>query len=416
MKILWIVNMVLPQLAEELRIKHGLSGTWMFDIAKKLNDDPNVELAIACVHGEAFSKHKVGNTTYYCLPGAGKEMIFYQRKFENYWREIISDFKPDLVHIHGTEYCHALSFVRTHPQIKTIVALQGVLTRIKDKDFGGMTLWQIIKNKTLKEWVRNNGILEQHFFHLKNSHSEQEMLCSVKYCMAIDDWHASMARLINPKIRIYKVGYNLRDEFYKSRKWDIHKINRYEISSNPGGTALKGIHNLLRAVALLKDEYPSINVRVPGMSADEKGLIVTNGYSKYLRKLIDKLGIGKHVEFLGPQNAGQMLENMLKAHIQVVPSCIEGPSLVLREGMHLGVPTIATFRGGMADFVDDKVNGFLYDFDEIQYLALRIKQIFDNDDLALSLSKNAITKAEEAHNREKNYTDYIGMYQSVLAE
>lgn len=413
MRILWIVNMVLPPLAAHLGIKHGLSGTWMFDIANKLDKDDNIEFAVACVYGNVFAKHKVGNTTYFCLPGSGKQMIFYQKKFEDYWQIIVDDFKPDIVHIHGTEYCHALSFVRTQKQIKTIIALQGVLTRIKDKDFGGLTFWDIIKNKTLKEWIRNNGIFEQHLFHVKNSKSEKEMLNSVKYCMAIDDWHTSMALLINPDLKIFKIDYNLRDAFYNSVKWDINNINRYTISSNPGGTALKGIHNLLKAVALLKPRYPQIKVRIPGMMADSNGLIPNSGYAKFLRRLINNINITDNVEFLGAQTAEQMLDNMLHAHIQVVPSSIEGPSLVLREGMHLGVPTIASFRGGMADFIEDKVNGFLYDFDEVQYLALRIQQIFEDDDLAVSLSNNAIKKAEKAHDRDKNYGDYINMYYTV---
>lgn len=414
MRILWIVNMVLPRLAEYLGIKHGLSGTWMYDIADKLDKDDNVEFAVACVYGKTFGRHHVGNTTYYCLPGAGRQMIFYQKAFEKYWQQIVDEFKPDIVHIHGTEYCHGLSFVRTQKSIKTIVALQGVLTRIKDKDLGGLGIWDILRNKILKEWVRNNGILEQHFFHVKNSRSEREMLQSVDYCMAVDDWHYSMAKSINPNLKIFKIDYNLRQQFYDSRKWDISRINRFEISSNPGGTALKGIHNLIRAVAMLKDEYPQIKVKVPGMQADFKGLITNSGYAKYLKRLINKLQVESHVEFLGAQNAEQMMDNMLHAHIQVVPSSIEGPSLVLREGMHLGVPTIASFRGGMADFVDDKINGFLYDFDEVQYLALRIKQIFDDDELAKSISINAIDKAEKAHDREKNYRDYLFMYESVM--
>ena len=68
----------------------------------------------------------------------------------------------------------------------------------------------------------------------------------------------------------------------------------------------------------------------------------------------------------------------------------------------------------MADFVNDKVNGFLYDFDQYQYLALRIMQIFKDDNLAVSLSREAIKKAETAHNREKNYQDYLNMYKEIL--
>ena len=416
MRILWIVNMVLPPLAEKLNIKMGNSGTWMFDIANKLSADDSVEFAVACVYGNEFKKYDVNGATYYCLPGNGKDMIFYRKKFQQHWKQIVEEFKPDIVNIHGTEYTHALSFVREFPNIKTVVSLQGVLARLKDKDFGGLTLPRIFKYRTLREWLRFNGMFENHLIHIKNAKSEQEILNTAEYCMAVDSWHESMAKLINPGLKVFKVVYTLRENFYISPKWDIKKIDRYTICSNPGGTALKGIHMLLKAVALVKPYYPQVKVKVPGMRADKNGIVATTGYAKYLKKLIRKLDLQDNVEFLGSQTEEQMIKNMLSSHIQVVPSCIEGPSLILREGMHLGVPTIATFRGGMADFVEDKVNGFLYDFDEYQYLALRIMQIFEDDSLAKKLSGNAISKAESAHNREKNYKDYLSMYHSILGD
>lgn len=414
MRILWIVNMMLPALSKELGVKAGNSGTWMFDIADKLSADNMVELAVACVHGAEFKRYDISGTSYYCLPGNGKDMLFYNPRFKEYWRRIIEEFKPDIVNIHGTEYCHAVSFIREFPEMKTVISLQGMITKIKDKDFGGLGLFNVFKYRTLREWLRFNGMFENHLIHLKNAKTEKEMLRSAGYCVAVDSWHESVARELNPDIKVFKIDYNLREDFYNSKKWDIENIDRYVITTNPGGTALKGIHNLLKAVAIVKKSYPSVKVKVPGMKSGPDGLVVNSGYAKYLKKLINDLDLKDNVEFLGAQNEVQMVQNMSKAHIQVVPSCIEGPSLILREGMHLGVPTIASFRGGMADFVDDKVNGFLYDFDQHQYLALRIMQIFKDDNLAVSLSREAIKKAETAHNREKNYQDYLNMYKEIL--
>ena len=415
MRILWIVNMVLPPLAEHLNINTGSSGTWMFDIADRLAADERIDFAVACVHGSEYRKIETKGTVYYCIPGGGKQMMFYQKKFAAYWKKIVEDFQPDIVNIHGTEYTHAVSFLRTFPKIKTVISLQGVLTRIKDKDFGGLSKAKIFKYKTLKEWLRFNGIYENHLLHVKNAKYEREMLRRVKYCMVVDDWHRSMGYLINPNLQFFEVHYNLRQPFYESRKWNIASMHRHEISTNPGGTALKGIHNLLKAVAIVKRTYPDVKVKVPGMCGDKNGeLIATSGYSKYLKKLIEELGIKENVVFLGAQTTEQMLENMLYSHVQVVPSCIEGPSLVLHEGMHLGVPSIASFRGGMAAFVDDKVNAFLYDFDEYQYLALRILQIFENDALAQKLSANAIVKSEENHDRNRNYQAYLAMYREIV--
>ncbi len=416
MKVLWIVNMVLPKLAKELGISHGTSGTWMYDISERLSQYEDVELSIACVHGNEFKKVKVDNITYYCLPGNGKSMLFYNKEYESLWEKIYDEVKPDIVNIHGTEYTHSLSFVRKYPNAKTVVSLQGVIKRIKDVDLIELNFWQALRYRTLKEWLRFNGMIEMHFLHKKNSKSEEEILNAVKYVMCVDSWHRAMALDINSSAKCFYINYNLRDKFYTSPKWSLDNIKRHTISTNPGGTPLKGLHNLFRAVAIVKEFYPDVKVRVPGMKQENGRLAKNSGYAMYLADLIEKLGLCENVEFLGSQTEDEMLSNMLHSHVQVVPSAIEGPSLVLREGMHLGVPTIASFRGGMADFVDDKVNGFLYDYQEYPYLANRIIQIFENDDLAVKLSKNAIEKAEQAHDRERNAKDYYEMYKIILSD
>lgn len=413
MKVLWIVNMVLPPLAADLGIQTGNSGTWMFDIAKQLDADPNIQLAVACVYGKQFQMRRVGKTDYYCLPGTGRDMMFYRPQYRDYWKKIVDAFQPDVVNIHGTEYCHALSFLRTFPELKTVISLQGLMTKIQNYDLAGLSLGQLLRYRTLREWTHFNGMLEYHVYHKKNARSEMEMLKTVNNCMVVDNWHRSVAYEINPNLRFFTIRYNLRDAFYHAPKWDVTKIDRYTITTNPGGTALKGLHQLFKAVAIVRKQYPAVKVLVPGMAADQNGLKETTGYAKYLKSLIHKLEIEENVAFLGSQSCEQMVNNMLRAHVQVIPSAIEGPSLVLHEGMHLGTPSIASFRGGMMDFIEDKKDGFLYDYGEYQYLALRILQIFDSDELAVTLSQNAIAKSEKVHDRSQNYQDYIKMYMEI---
>lgn len=416
MKVLWIVNMVLPKLADHLHIPHGTSGTWMYDISDRLAKMPDVELAIACVHGDKFAKYEVDGTIFYCLPGGGRDMLFYNKSYEKLWQQIYEDFRPDLVNIHGTEYTHALSFVRKYPDVKTVISLQGVINRIKDVDLIELNKWQTLRYRTVREWIRFNGMLEMHLIHKKNAKSEAELLKSVNYVMCVDSWHHAMALSLNPDAKRFTVNYNLRDKFYTAPKWDPQTADKYTITTNPGGTPLKGLHNLVKAVAIVKKFYPEVKIRVPGMKQKNGELAATSGYAIYLRKLIRRLDLTANIEFLGNQSEEQMMNNMLHARLQVIPSAIEGPSLVLREGMHLGVPTIASFRGGMADFVEDKINGFLYDYQEYPYLAKRIMEIFESDDLAKQLSQNAIKKAEKAHNRDNNLKDYYDMYRAILSE
>ncbi len=415
MKVLWIVNMLLPDAAEFLGVQTGNSGTWMIDISKKLAQNTDVDLAIACVHGNQLKTFKYNNITWYLLPGTGKNMLNYTKRYEELWKKINGEFQPDIVHIHGTEYSHGLAFMRACPKVKTVISIQGVIARIKDVYYAGIPVKTFLFNRTLKQNFKLNGEIERCLLYKKNAKYEQEMLRHAKYINGVNTWDISLCKSINPDLKAYKIDYNLREEIYNSPKWSIDNINRHTIFTNPGGMPLKGLHQLLMAVSIVKKEFPDVIVKVPGMGKDGK-IIVNNAYSKYIYKLINKLQLQDNVEFLGSQTGSQMCENILSANVTVIPSAIEGTSLILREAMHLGCPCIASFRGGMADFVSDKQDGFLYDYQEYPYLAARIVEIFNNDSLARQFSINAIRKAEKAHDREKNTSDYIQMYKEIFKD
>lgn len=413
MRILWIVNMLLPDIADHLGVGTSASGTWMIDISQMLSTRDDTQLAVACVYGKEFRKIEHNHITYYLLPGTGKSMLRYTRAYEKLWVQINADFRPDLVHLHGTEYSHGLSFLRACPQVKAVVSLQGMLSKIKDVDFGEIPVWEFIRNRTLRQNLHLNGEVELHLLHKFNARYEREILQRAGFANGVNTWDTSLCKSINPNIRLYKIEYNLREEMYASPKWDIAEIRRHSIFTNPGSVPLKGLHQLLRAVALLKPRYPDVCIYVPGSGKDGK-IVVTSAYTKYLKKLIDRLDLADNIRFMGRLRGEEMCEQMRTSHVAVVPSAIEGTSLVLREAMFLGCPSIASFRGGMADFINDREDGFLYDFSEYAYLAARLSELFDNDILAVSFSQKGMQKAKKAHDREQNLQAYMDMYQDIF--
>ncbi len=413
MRVLWIANMVLPDLAEHLGIQAGSSGTWMFDISRQLADKPEVDLAVACVYGDTYKKISVNGITYYLLPGSGKNMLFYTKRYETTWKKINADFCPDIVHLHGTEYSHGLAFLRACPNVRAVVSIQGILNRIKDVDFGGVPLRELIFGRTISQIVKLNGEIELHFLHKQNAKHEREILNRVQYINAVNTWDSALCRAINPNLRVFQIDYNLREEVYQSPKWDASKADKHTIFTNPGGTPLKGVHQMIKAIAILKNHYPDIQLIVPGMG-DGKKLIPNSAYAKYLGKLIKQYKLENHIRFLGRQSGVEMCQNMLNSRITIIPSAIEGTSLILREAMFLGCPVIASFRGGMADFISDKCDGFLYDYQEVPYLAERISQLFDSDALCNSFSKSAIEKTKSAHDRTINTNKFIDMYREIM--
>lgn len=129
MKVLWIVNTLLPELAQKLGRETGFSGTWLIDLSKGISENSDIELAIACVNGSEFVDIQIGKIRYFCIPGNGKTMLFYHPEIVKFWEEIESRFCPNIVHFHGTEYTHGISYLRKFKDKKKILTIQGIIEK-----------------------------------------------------------------------------------------------------------------------------------------------------------------------------------------------------------------------------------------------------------------------------------------------
>lgn len=414
--ILWIVNMVMPDLAEHLNIKTGSSGTWMIDLSRRLVDAQDCRLAIACVYGNELKKYEIKGITYYTLPGVPRNMYFYTPRFEKVWKEINDDFKPDLVHLHGTEYSHGLSFLRACEQVPALLTIQGVMCKISEAAFDGISTREALFSNTPREYLHLSGMFMNNINRKMNLKYEREIIQRVKYVTGRTDWDRAIIESINPDVKYYRVFYNLRDEFYSSDKWSLDKAERHTVYGSTSAQAvLKGGHVLLKALSLVKKKYPDVKARFLLPNSKDGKFTVNNGYGYIIEKLIKEYGLENNVEFIPQQNTAGVINYMLKSHCAVIPSAMENASATLREAMHLGVPCIASYRGGMAELIDEGKNGMLYDFAEYEVLADKICKIFSDDELSNCISKGAIEIAHVWHDRQKNPSDMDNVYKEILS-
>ena len=407
--------MVLPDLAQHLGVKTGHSGTWMIDLSRKLVDQEGCRLAIACIYGDKLQRYEINGIIYYTLPGTPKDMYFYAKRFEKIWPLIYDELKPDLVHLHGTEYSHGLSFLRSCPKVPALLTIQGIMDKISDAAFDGITLAQAIFNNTFREWTHFSGMYMNNVLRKRNLKYEKEIISRVRYATGRTDWDKAFILGINPSINYFRVFYNLRDQFYSTEKWDLEHINRYTIYGSTSAQAvLKGGHILLKALSIVVKTYPSAKVILLNPGTTDGKYAIRNGYGKIINRLIAKYNLEDNVECIPAQNTDGVISTMKRCHCAVIPSAMENASATLREAMHLGVPSFAAYRGGMAELIDEGVDGFLYDFKEADVLAAKIIRLFSDDDLAHKVSKNAADKAEVWHDRIKNPRDMENVYHSIL--
>lgn len=414
MKILWIVNMVLPNVATTLNLKTSVSGGWLVDYSNKLANDPNIELAtMTYANVDSDIDETVCGMRNFIFAGGGKRLLFDSYKTEQDCFKVIAEFRPDVIHIHGTEYAIGAAMIKLKPDIPILLTIQGILCRISEEYYGGLSFAERFKIKTLKSVLNfKNPFFAKQLMNV-NAKRERFVLKNVKHVTGRTEWDKSVMLSINDKLIYHRFNYNLREQFYDAPKWDIKKIDRHTIYTGAATYTLKGLHILLRAVAIVKKQYPDVCLRVP---ANNSNYNKANGYERYILRLIKELGIQNNVCFVGRKNADEVAELLVNSHVCVVPSAMEGASATMCEAMMIGIPGICAFRGGMTDLLRDGESGFHYDFKEYPLLASRIIQLFKNDELCMRFSKNVIRDAMLRHDRDKNYKQLREIYEEVLKE
>lgn len=412
MRILWVLNMVMPEAAKALQIQTSFSGGWLIDYMRCLSEDPDVELATmtyANVHERI--ERTVNGVKHYVFPGGGKRLLFTSPKTLEDCQYVIDSFQPDLIHLHGTEYSIAYSMVKLNPRQPILLTIQGILTRIAQEYRGGMPLWDFCTSATWKQWLRLKlPFVSQQLFY-KNAKRERYVLTHVSRATGRTTWDKAVMQSINPKLQYNRLNYNLRPEFYTDRKWCHEEMIPHTIYTGAAGYSLKGLHILIRALKIVKSRYPDVKLLVPGNKTTYKE---SNGYERYIWKMIRRLDLIDNVEFIGRKSADEVVDALLCANVCVVPSAMEGASATVCEAMMIGTPAICAFRGGMTDLLKDGISGYVYDFPEYPVLAERICQLFENENICKQFSDLAKKDATKRHARDENYTKLKSIYVDML--
>ncbi len=416
MKVLWIVNMVFPAVAKKLGLATSTSGGWLLDLAKSVSVQPGFELGVMTYYsGKEPIDIEHEGVRYFLLPGGSKRLLYRNPKTCEDCKKIVSLFNPDLIHIHGTEYAPGREMLEAHPELPTLLTIQGVIRRISQEYYGGFSLWEILKMSKVKDVIRGKIPLTYKLLYQHNAKREEEVLNKVKYVTGRTDWDKSVMLSVNPSLQYYRCNYNLRDAFYSASEWNLDKAEKHCILTGAAHYSLKGLHILIKALSIVKQKYPDVKLLVPGGGKAEKGRLVRpSSYTRYIEKMIAELELQDNVVFIGNISAEQVAEQLGKSHICVVPSAIEGASATLCEAMYIGTPSICAHRGGMIDLLTDGECGFTYDFPEYPLLAHRIMQLFEDDSLCQVFSEREKERAFKRHNRETNTKRMIEVYEEVL--
>ena len=391
MKVLWITNIMMPPLCESLGMRISVGGGWMYSSAKKLIEgNALLNLAIATVYpGNQWIMKEIGAIKYYVLPLNGKKNTRYNKHLEAYWKKVYEEFRPDLVHIHGSEFPHGLAYVNALPFSKTVVSIQGLVSVCARYYNEGLSCGEILRNITLRDLLKENLWQAQRSFYRRGMF-EQELITKVHHVIGRTSWDYAHTLAINPSINYHFCNETLREEFYKHR-WSYNACEKHSLFLTQAGYPIKGFLQVLKALPFVIKKYPDIKVYVAGTNilSDRtwKDRLKRTGYAKIVKQFIKKQKLGNYIIFTGPLDEKAMCIRFLKSNIFICPSSIENSPNSLGEAQLLGVPCIASFVGGIPDMIPSEACGSLYRFEEVEMLAdsicmwLEKSKKFDNTEM-----------------------------------
>lgn len=410
MKVLWLVNIPLPEVSAILNRPVIPFGGWLVNTSQKISECSDIELLVAFPEEslKRYERYK-GKSIYY--------IAFSKRNASKSFEQILENEKPDLVHIFGTEFPHTLDMIKACESlsVKYVISIQGLVSCIARYYLNGLPD-RVTKAFTIRDLIKYDNITLQQKKFQKNGLNEIESIKIAKNVIGRTQWDKANVYKINPNITYFHCNETLREAFYKG-EWKYEDCEKFSIFLSQGSYPIKGLHYMLEAMVILKRKYP-VKLYVSGMditrSANTIEKFKISSYGKYIRKLIEKYNLNEDVQFLGILDEDEMYKRYLKTNVFVCPSTIENSPNSLGEAMLLGVPSVASNVGGIPDLLEHKTEGFLYQSDAPEMLAHYVENIFNEEINIRMLSLKSREKALKIYDPEKNLQDLLNIYKSII--
>lgn len=292
-------------------------------------------------------------------------------------KKVINEINPDILHVHGTEGGYYTPVSGT--KIPCIISIQGIIS----------------------EYIK----IEPSFGSYLQLYYEQSAVKNNTYFGCRTNFDFDFVKNLNKNAVIFDLPEAMNKLFFE-HSWQWKPSPDPSILFVGSVNERKGIVDLINALVILKKSFPSIHLKIIGGGLKK--------YVSFLKDIIAKNNLQTNVSWLGTKSADQVAAELQQCSLFVLPTLMDNSPNCLAEAMAVGVPSIATRVGGIPSMITDKIDGMLYDKQDVTALVNIIQQLANDKDLQHKLSMNARKKAFERNYPSQVSEKYVQVYKSLM--
>jgi len=387
-KVVWLCyftnNFVQDQLKPTKRIDEF--APWISSLIKLFENSNDIELHVVSQH-KWISGYKSfeNNSVYYHFYNAGIPVIgrqwpgffeldlwtdFYAQKSSV--KKIIKKVNPDIIHLHGAENDFSASALQFHKKYPVFVTVQGFIHQSSFKS-------KRIQNRIDKEFEVYNTFNHIGFRTETMGKEIKKINSSAKLL-----WHDYPLKPITP--------------LEVSKKYDLVFFARLSRD--------KGIHDLLKALSIIKTDRPEISLCVMG-----------GGKTDALKQFADELNISDNIYwagFLPTQDDVHRLASQAK--ISVLPTYHDIISGTIIESLFLKLPVVAYNAGSIHEVNKNEEIISLVEIGDVNGLVKVIQQLLADQKLLKEKADKGFERVFEmfGSNNDKVKKDLLNAYNIVI--
>ncbi|MHA1797279.1 MAG: glycosyltransferase family 4 protein [Candidatus Helarchaeota archaeon] len=326
---------------------------------------------------------------------------YINEKVDEIFTQFLDKIKPDIVHFGHLNYLSSnLVKITKTKNIPTIFTLhdfwlfcpRGQLINRRDESLCDEIIISKCKS-CLDEYLAKEEDAESQIKSRLN-HVKNNLLPYVDYFISPSIF--LLNKLVSfgiPKEKIDYLDYGFNFDYVKN--YTKKKSNKIRFGYIGRITTTKGLHLIIDAFNQIKNE--NVELRIHG----------TSSQLDYLKDRAKN----QNIHFYGAYDNWDIANVLSEIDVLIVPSTwFENSPLVIHEAAMVKIPVITTNIGGMAEYVNHRVNGLLFKRNDVSDLKAKIMDFVNNPDLIIQLGENQIkvqSITEHVQEVEKFYSKIL---------